>query len=1532
MRIRAVALTVLFMISLASPLVSSDTVTTGDTDISGNYTMTGNYTVAKGTTLTIKPGSVIDMQSYWMEVEGTLIVNDATIMSSIQSTGIGSHNSGVWDYITITSNGTAHIHNTTISNAKSCLINDGVLYASNITMQDCIIGIENSGTATIVDFEASSIDQEAVRNTGTVSLTNIDFDNMSGGVKSSGDLDLDNGEFSLVGYGLSLSGGNSDVDNIDFVSSVGTGISIFSGASGQIDVMTGAATNAITAMDSTGFTISNLDMTGSRLINTWSAGNLTIDGAVFVSDSSETPIDIITSGHVTLSGIDLTGSFNSPQGSYDAPWTGIALSGSGDYHISESMIEASDVALVASGTGTVTIDNSTFYSDRLGMEFGSLAGTQISDSTLNMSTGSEKGVDILQGIHNFSAFEINTPFNQFATGTIGLEAWYAEFVSQSVTVNGFATSMSLHDSIAEFNDVSLLDSNSVGLAIYSSSIDINDMFETRISDTGIQMENSVAKVRSWSSSSHENGAVIDNTSRLTSWVTTSSGTLFYDAKGEGQFDYGTSQNLIIDTGIENRIWDVTVSFEDLVGNPIDATWESLGFTGTANSGTAQVPVLESGSEILARFAGVGTVTTEVGADGGTLLMQVPIMPQGDWLLPGGQTIVLGMTDDGSAHTATGNITIPANSHLIVDRSTLEIPSYAKLKVNTLGSFSGVDASVVGSVEIHSEGFSSVEDITSVGTTSLHVEGNVLWTTCQNSILSYNLEITGDVQLDNSCRVTVNSGNVDGNIVVGTGAKFEVVNTLELTVLDKGEAVQGATINIQGQSQSVTTNSEGKATRTASAIVVDSSGTTESYIENITMQWNDITEYITWNPTSSRQHTFTVSTIDGGVIDEYLELERIWSPYYLSSDLVIPSDQTMRIYDGVALRVSDGVTITVEGVMDTGYSTISSTGGGARWGGLIVGHSSDTSLSIVGTNLVEGSPILSVENDAQVTISNALFARSGGAEPLISINSMGMSQVYISSTTLMDSSSNCLEIYSGELSLSNSDIKNCAGDTIWARASWIDINGVEANGDVSLEGVDGGINDLEANTLTISNLDGYIMEELSLSNLVGTFNRDITIDGLNVSGAPGVDLDGTAGQISDLAIDCGGSGIGLISHHGRASSSLVISEGSIVACTKGVDLHTDGETAPLILEDVDISASVAIASDGNPVKVYDGSIIGSVDVSNAQVDLYNVEPSTMTVDNGQIMVWSTHIISASLEGTPIDVDVDITIQDELIQSWETSISGNNIEVDIPYILVKQDAIETYVKATISAQGDALPELIGEYDIGLENPEIISLLMTPNQPPVAEIVVPDEGFRAMETEVIPIRALVSDDLDSNEDLVIEWNVVIGQTSVMKLFDERNNITDLEAGLYVLTLEVTDKQGVSTTDSLSFEITLLDSDGDWTATCNDDYYDKENNLNCGPDIYDTDDDNDGSLDSRDVWPLDPCAYMDTDNDGQPDDLNCPPGVTTWLTVDADDDGDGVPDSLESSNNDEESGSNGVVIIAFVFLFLAAAIILLRRKQVVE
>ncbi|MCS5525767.1 MAG: hypothetical protein NZ737_01660, partial [Candidatus Poseidoniaceae archaeon] len=117
MRSRAILLSILMLASVISPVLASDTVTTTDVEISGNHTMTGNYTVSHGTTLTIKSGATVDMGEFWMKVEGGLVVTDATIMSSVQSTSPGGHNAGVWDDITITATGTASLTNVTISNA-----------------------------------------------------------------------------------------------------------------------------------------------------------------------------------------------------------------------------------------------------------------------------------------------------------------------------------------------------------------------------------------------------------------------------------------------------------------------------------------------------------------------------------------------------------------------------------------------------------------------------------------------------------------------------------------------------------------------------------------------------------------------------------------------------------------------------------------------------------------------------------------------------------------------------------------------------------------------------------------------------------------------------------------------------------------------------------------------------------------------------------------------------------------------------------------------------------------------------------------------------------------------------------------------------------------------------------------------------------------------------------------------------------------------------------------------------------------------
>jgi len=91
-------------------------------------------------------------------------------------------------------------------------------------------------------------------------------------------------------------------------------------------------------------------------------------------------------------------------------------------------------------------------------------------------------------------------------------------------------------------------------------------------------------------------------------------------------------------------------------------------------------------------------------------------------------------------------------------------------------------------------------------------------------------------------------------------------------------------------------------------------------------------------------------------------------------------------------------------------------------------------------------------------------------------------------------------------------------------------------------------------------------------------------------------------------------------------------------------------------------------------------------------------------------------------------------------------------------------------------------------------------------------------------------------------------------------------------------------------------------------------DNDLDLECDYVDLDDDNDGIPDSQDNWSLDPCAWQDTDSDGQPDNLNCPFGVISDLYEDDDDDGDGVSDEedicpLELSSPDQVN-STGCII----------------------
>ena len=238
---------------------------------------------------------------------------------------------------------------------------------------------------------------------------------------------------------------------------------------------------------------------------------------------------------------------------------------------------------------------------------------------------------------------------------------------------------------------------------------------------------------------------------------------------------------------------------------------------------------------------------------------------------------------------------------------------------------------------------------------------------------------------------------------------------------------------------------------------------------------------------------------------------------------------------------------------------------------------------------------------------------------------------------------------------------------------------------------------------------------------------------------------------------------------------------------------------------------------------------------------------------------------------------------------------------------------------------------EFELGnnINQQVIISLL--PNAAPVASVSLPYSGQRFMETTPIEVIYTVTDDTTIFSDIAVSWKVFDAQSQLVTeglLSDTGSsfNVTNIGPGLYVLQVIATDDLSLFSTIEVDFEVTLLDTDGDWISSCSSDtWFDAENGVQCGPDIYDPDDDNDGRLDENDVWPIDACAWMDTDDDGQPDRIECPEGKTTMLFEDQDDDGDGTPDELEgkasTKNEDQSTGLlliGGIIVIVLIVFFV--------------
>ena len=337
----------------------------------------------------------------------------------------------------------------------------------------------------------------------------------------------------------------------------------------------------------------------------------------------------------------------------------------------------------------------------------------------------------------------------------------------------------------------------------------------------------------------------------------------------------------------------------------------------------------------------------------------------------------------------------------------------------------------------------------------------------------------------------------------------------------------------------------------------------------------------------------------------------------------------------------------------------------------------------------------------------------------------------------------------------------------------------------------------------------------------------------------------------------------------------------------------------------------------------------------QVNLVDVvAEQTSAFDDAVITMWTTFNFDAQVNSMSIAVlfEIDTIGHDP---EYSSQSEGTSVLVEIPTSVAVETSTTILASMDIIATATGLPVQVMtvNYTAGMNTTIIVP--MTLNGAPLVEITAPYPGQRAMETTPLNAQVSLSDDLDATQDLVVEWIITDATGSeVMRGPNEPEyNITDLPYGFYVLEAKVTDALGATSSDTVDFEITQLDTDGDWTNSCTytqqtDVWFNAEIGYPCGPDQEDTDDDNDGVPDARDDYPMDACAFLDTDCDGQPDDVNCPDGMTTWLFADQDDDNDGIPDVMEGTPVDEP-GDFSTSTLLLIALVVAAILLFAARMR---
>ncbi len=1536
MRSQAIALFVLLLATSLTPFVSSDvTITATDATWDGeNHVLDGNVTVSSSSTLTIESGAIIDTGDYWIQIDGSLIATDVEFMSSVTPTSQGSTGAGLWPGIIISSTADAVLTNVTIRGAESALaVHGDVTIHEEILITNSYIGLDIHATGTVIAeyVTMDTIDIQAVHNEGQLTVTTGEFTNAATGIHSSNEVTASDVTFNQTGFALDIVAGDATITGLG-LDNVSVGIGSDAGASTTVSSIFGqSVTLLIDGSGTDDLTVSDALLTGDRLL--W--------GSVESIDVSE--IDF-TQQSLDRTAIDIRCTINCIFDDVKLSQTeiGFDIDGPGVTEIKNSDIESTNIALRGSGDGLLILEDSNFTSQGKVMTFSGL-DTEITDSNAELSQGDGPAVNVLEGQHQWNNFNVEKAYSSSDVTSQGIDAWYTSIESTSLTTNGYSTGAVFEDSALTAETATFINGKTTGLYGIQSTFTLEDLI-TSTQQYGVRLaDESHLQTSTWAANLHNTPLLLeeDSTANARTFTPQNTAQGSSDAVGDGIFLYGGPTTSTISTTAYGYLYETYVSFTDINNQPIQADAYAHNFLSTGDTnGVASLPLLSTGSMVDVLYQGAGVRAELIGNQAGQSV-QIITVPQGDWNLPSSSTIVLGAKPDGSPHILNGNLNFATNSQLKLIDTTLIVDSSSSVDLGASGTLSG-DGGILNATSLS---LNVQSTFTSEGN-GLEIQSPVQWA-CSSAQSISDVRFTSTLSIGALCEVEMTGGEANEQITVGTGGSFSLFSVLEISVLDKGVPVEGATIIVDGQT--VSTDALGEATTQTTARSVDSQGDVQGGTKTVTMQIQSFTEFYAWDTKRSTSHTFMASTLPTGTINSWLVLEKSWSPYRLEGDLTIASTTKLTVNDGVELRIASQAIIDVQGVFEAGSATISSTGFGARWGGLVLDGIVGSRIQLSGTQLVEGSPLLTVSGYGEMVAENVNFARSAGSDPLVLINSGAQATVSLSNSHLRDAGSMCIQSQSpdAKIVLDGVEFTDCNGDAAWIRLSDVEFNNVTINGGMedglALIGVNGQVSGLKTSsfvgdsTVRLESIDGdFIIEDsqISAGSEVGliAFNcDDLILRNLELSGAPGLDIDETSGQLEQITAHGNGVGTGVTIRHGKASS-MMVSDLSITNYSVGLRLHAHDFEEPGVayIHNLTIDSSDALSVEYYDAQISDSDLVGSISVAGSTINIIDssiIGTKSLSTE-GVLNEWSTHSLSAILNG--ISVEATYVISTELLDQPSTY-SGQFIDIILQYSKHTEIQSELSTSATIETYSAMSLVNNSEFELGNGVNQQVAISLLPNAAPVTSVSAPYSGQRFMETVPIEVIYTVLDDTTILSDIAMSWKVFDAQSQLVKeglLSDSGSsfNVTNMGPGLYVLQVIATDDLSLFSTVEVDFEVTLLDTDGDWISSCSSDtWFDALNGVQCGPDIYDPDDDNDGRLDENDVWPTDACAWMDTDDDGQPDRIECPEGKTTMLFEDQDDDGDGTPDELEgksSTKNEDQSTAllliGGIIVIVLIIFFL--------------